>query len=167
VRLSPLGIAATIGLLYQTQIMYDGDCGAISGMKIGRGNRSTRRKPAPVTLFPPQIPHDLTWARTRAAGLESRRLTAWGPELWHGLSIGHTLFLSLYQNWERWYEEMLVVSFNTSLGTMLFGCWNCNTVQHTPVLDLNTDDMKVLRPFGRSGPLVLSEQRGSTDTKYG
>jgi hypothetical protein len=24
----------------------DGDCGAIGGMKIGRGNRSTRRKPA-------------------------------------------------------------------------------------------------------------------------
>jgi hypothetical protein len=33
-------------------------------MRIGRGNRSTRRKPAPVPLCPPQIPHDLTWART-------------------------------------------------------------------------------------------------------
>jgi hypothetical protein len=28
------------------------------GMRIGRGNRSTRRKPAPVPLHPPQIPHD-------------------------------------------------------------------------------------------------------------
>jgi hypothetical protein len=26
----------------------DGDCGEIGGMKIGRGNQSTRRKPAPV-----------------------------------------------------------------------------------------------------------------------
>jgi hypothetical protein len=26
----------------------EGDCGAIGGMKIGRGNRSTRRKPAPA-----------------------------------------------------------------------------------------------------------------------
>jgi hypothetical protein len=26
------------------------------GMKIGRGNRSTRRKPAPAPLCPPQIP---------------------------------------------------------------------------------------------------------------
>jgi hypothetical protein len=25
---------------------------------ISRGNRSTRRKPAPAPLFPPQIPHD-------------------------------------------------------------------------------------------------------------
>jgi hypothetical protein len=45
-------------------------------MRNGRGNRSTRRKPAPVPLLPPQIPHDLTWARTRAAAVESRRLTA-------------------------------------------------------------------------------------------
>jgi hypothetical protein len=36
-------------------------------MRIGRRNRSTRRKPAPVPLCPPQISHDLTWDRTRAA----------------------------------------------------------------------------------------------------
>jgi hypothetical protein len=35
--------------------------------KIGRGNRSTRRKPAPAPLCPPQIPHDQTRARTRVA----------------------------------------------------------------------------------------------------
>jgi hypothetical protein len=28
---------------------------AISGMKIGRGKKNTRRKPAPVTLSPSQI----------------------------------------------------------------------------------------------------------------
>jgi hypothetical protein len=39
------------------------DCGAIGGMKIGRGNRSTLRKSAPAPLCPPQIPHDQTWAR--------------------------------------------------------------------------------------------------------
>jgi hypothetical protein len=38
----------------------DDDYGAVGGMRIGRGNRSTRRKPAPVPLCPPQIPHDLT-----------------------------------------------------------------------------------------------------------
>jgi hypothetical protein len=39
-----------------------GDCedGEFGGMKIGRGNRSTRRKPSPVTLCPPQIPLDQT-----------------------------------------------------------------------------------------------------------
>jgi hypothetical protein len=39
----------------------EGDCGAIGGMKIGRGNRSTRRKPAPMALCPPQIPLDLVY----------------------------------------------------------------------------------------------------------
>jgi hypothetical protein len=51
--LSPLGTAANIGLLYQPQMIDDGDCGAIGGMKIGKGNRSTRRKPALVLLCPP------------------------------------------------------------------------------------------------------------------
>jgi hypothetical protein len=38
VRLSPLGTAATSGLLYKPQMIDEGDCGAIGGMKIGRGN---------------------------------------------------------------------------------------------------------------------------------
>jgi hypothetical protein len=46
-------------------------------MKIGRGNRSTRRKSAPVSLCLQQIPHDLNRARTRAAAVGSQRLTAW------------------------------------------------------------------------------------------
>jgi hypothetical protein len=37
-RLSPLGTAATTGLLYQPQMLDDGDCGAIGGMNIGKGN---------------------------------------------------------------------------------------------------------------------------------
>jgi hypothetical protein len=63
VRLSPLGTSATVGLLYQPR-MIDDHYGAVGGMRIGRGNRSTRRKPAPVPLCPPQIPHDPTWDRT-------------------------------------------------------------------------------------------------------
>jgi hypothetical protein len=43
----------------------------------GRGNRSTWRKPAPVTLCSPQIPHYLTWDRIRATAVGSQRLTAW------------------------------------------------------------------------------------------
>jgi hypothetical protein len=43
--LSPLGSVATSGLLYKPQMIYEGDCGATGEMKIGRGNRSTRRKP--------------------------------------------------------------------------------------------------------------------------
>jgi hypothetical protein len=43
VGLSPLGTAATSGLLYKPQMIDEGDCGGIGGMKIGRGNRSTRK----------------------------------------------------------------------------------------------------------------------------
>jgi hypothetical protein len=52
VGLCPLGTVATSGLLYKPQMIDEGDCGAIGGMKIGRGNQSTRRKPAPAPLCP-------------------------------------------------------------------------------------------------------------------
>jgi hypothetical protein len=54
----------------------DGECGAVGGMRLGRGNRSTRRKPAPVPLCPLQIRHDLTWARIRAAAVGNQLLAA-------------------------------------------------------------------------------------------
>jgi hypothetical protein len=46
-------------------------------MKIGKGNRSIRRKPASAPLCPPQISLDQTRDRTRAAAVWSQRLTAW------------------------------------------------------------------------------------------
>jgi hypothetical protein len=58
VRLSPLGTAAMFGVMHQPRMTDDGDCGAICGMKTGRGNGSTREKLAPAPLYPPQIPHD-------------------------------------------------------------------------------------------------------------
>jgi hypothetical protein len=73
-KLSPLGTVATSGLLYQPRMIDDCDCGAIGGIKIGKGNRSTRRKPAPAPLRPPQIPLEQT--RTQAAAVGSQRLTA-------------------------------------------------------------------------------------------
>jgi hypothetical protein len=56
-----------------------GDCedGEFGGIKIGRGNRSTRRKPAPAPLCPPQFPLDQRRARTWAAAVWNQRLTAW------------------------------------------------------------------------------------------
>jgi hypothetical protein len=50
VRLSPLGTAATTGLLYQPHMIDDGDCGGIGGMRIGRENQSARRKLPSATL---------------------------------------------------------------------------------------------------------------------
>jgi hypothetical protein len=64
-------------LLYQPRMIEDDECGAVGGMRIGRGNRSTWRKPSSMPLCPPQVPYDLTWALTRAAALGTRRLTAW------------------------------------------------------------------------------------------
>jgi hypothetical protein len=63
------------GLLYQPRMMDD-KCGSVDGM-IYRRNRNTRRKPASVPLCPTQIPHDLTYARTRAAAVRIWRLPAW------------------------------------------------------------------------------------------
>jgi hypothetical protein len=71
VRLSPLGTAPTSGLLYQPQMIDDGDCGATGVIKIGWVNRNTQTNPDP------QIPHDLTRVRPRAAAVGSQRLTAW------------------------------------------------------------------------------------------
>jgi hypothetical protein len=45
-------------------------------MRIGKGNRSTQKKPAPVPLRLPQILLDLTWDRTQTAALGSWRLIA-------------------------------------------------------------------------------------------
>jgi hypothetical protein len=47
-----LGTVATAGLLYQSWMIGEGHCGEIGGMKIGKGNRSTRIKPAPAPLCP-------------------------------------------------------------------------------------------------------------------
>jgi hypothetical protein len=86
----------TVHMLSCVRLVDDG-CGAIGGMRIGRRNRSTRRKPAPVPLCPPQIPHDLTWARTRAAVVGNRRLIAWAmarPQ--------HKYKWWKWMNWQLW-----------------------------------------------------------------
>jgi hypothetical protein len=72
VQLGPLGTAATKRPIVPAPGDYDD--GEIGGM-IGRGNRSTRRKPAPTPLCPPQNLHAVR-TRTRAAEEGSQRLTA-------------------------------------------------------------------------------------------
>jgi hypothetical protein len=63
--LGPLGTATTNRPIVAAPGDYDD---GETGEMIGRGNRSTRRKPAPVPLCPPQTPH--------AAAVGSQRLTA-------------------------------------------------------------------------------------------
>jgi hypothetical protein len=67
VQLGPPGTAATDWPIVHAPGDYDD--GEFGGMKIGRGNRSTRRKSAPAPL-------DQTRDRTRAAAVGSQRLTA-------------------------------------------------------------------------------------------
>jgi hypothetical protein len=73
VQVGPFGTAATNRPIVPAPGDYDD--GEISGMMIGWLNRSTRRKPAPVPLCPPQTPHAAR-TRTRAAAVGSQRLTA-------------------------------------------------------------------------------------------
>jgi hypothetical protein len=72
VELGPLGTAATNRPIVPAPGDYDD--GEIGGM-IGRGNRSARRKPAPVPLCAPQTPHAAR-TRTRVVAVGSQRLTA-------------------------------------------------------------------------------------------
>jgi hypothetical protein len=55
VQLGPLGTAATNRPIVPAPGDYDD--GETGGMMIGRGNRSTQRKPAPVPLCPLQTAH--------------------------------------------------------------------------------------------------------------
>jgi hypothetical protein len=85
VGLTSPGTAATSGLLYryyghfwpivQPQMIDEGDCGAIGGMKLA-GETEVLGENLPQRLCPPQIPLDQTRARTRAAAVGSQRLTA-------------------------------------------------------------------------------------------
>jgi hypothetical protein len=73
---SPIGSTRHCG--HQWPIVLapgDYDDGEFGGM-IGRGNRSTRRKPASVPLCPTHTPHAAR-TRTRAAAVGSQCLTVW------------------------------------------------------------------------------------------
>jgi hypothetical protein len=61
--LGPHGTSATEWPIVPAPGDYD------DGMKIGRGNRRTRRKPTTAPLCPPQIPFDQTRSRTRATAV--------------------------------------------------------------------------------------------------
>jgi hypothetical protein len=54
-QLGPLGTSDTNRPIVPAPGEYDDD-GEFGGMMTGRGNRSTRRKPNPVPLRPPQTP---------------------------------------------------------------------------------------------------------------
>jgi hypothetical protein len=78
--LDPLGTKATNRHI----VPAPGDCddGEIGGMMIGRGNRSTRRKPDPVPLYPPQTPYACPDANPgRRGGKPATNLLSYGTAL--------------------------------------------------------------------------------------
>jgi hypothetical protein len=78
VQLGPLGTAATNSPIVPAPDEY-GD-GEIGGIIIDRGNLSTRRKTAPVPLYPPQTPYALPG---REPGPPRWEASDWPLELWH------------------------------------------------------------------------------------
>jgi hypothetical protein len=70
--LGPLGMSATEWPIVPAPGDYDD--GEFGGMKIGRGNQSTQRKPATAPLCPPQIPLDQTRAQTQATAVGSKHV---------------------------------------------------------------------------------------------
>jgi hypothetical protein len=81
--LGPLGTAAINRLIVPAPGDYDD---GVIGVMIGRGNRSTRRKPAPVPLCPPQTPHACLDANPGRRG---------GKPATNSLSYGTTLVLHI------------------------------------------------------------------------
>jgi hypothetical protein len=53
------------------------DCEAVGEMTVGRWNKTTHWKPAPLFFCPPQIPHDLIWDRIWVITVRSQCLIAW------------------------------------------------------------------------------------------
>jgi hypothetical protein len=78
-KLGPLGTSATEWPIVPAPGDYDN--GEIGGIKIGRGNQRTRRKPDPAPLCPPQIPLDQTRARTQAGGKPGTNRLSYGAAL--------------------------------------------------------------------------------------
>jgi hypothetical protein len=66
VRLSPVSTSATTWPIVPVPDDND-ECGAVDGMGIGKGNRSTQKKQDPMSICPSQIPHGMTRVGTRAA----------------------------------------------------------------------------------------------------
>jgi hypothetical protein len=104
--LGPLGTAATNRPIMPTPGDYDD--GEIGGIMIGRGNRSIRRRPAPVPLCPPQTPHARSGPPVREPGPPRWEANDEPLELWCG-HVGAPNYISfarysrVFQN--KWDEK--------------------------------------------------------------
>jgi hypothetical protein len=80
IQLGPFGTAATHMPIVPAPGDYDD--GETGGIMIGRENRSTRRKPAPMSLCSPQIPHSARKrTRNRRGGEPATNRLSYGTAL--------------------------------------------------------------------------------------
>jgi hypothetical protein len=108
----------------------------ISWMMIGRRNRSTQRKPAPIPLCPPQTPHACR-TQTRAAAVGSQRLTSWAtarPQRRNITSYRTRNFYSGVQSFTcRWLRRWYFFILLPRAGFYTFVIYNCDTYLITVV----------------------------------
>jgi hypothetical protein len=120
-KLGPLGTSA----IYSPIVPAPGDCedGEFDGMN-GRGNRSTRRKPAPAPLCPPQIPLDQTgfissWViHSLLSTLTHRQYSAITHLHTFQFTVAHALGFPVYTSC------LLAINLNTRIITV--------SLNHTP-----------------------------------
>jgi hypothetical protein len=95
VRLSPLGNAATTGLLYQPQMIDDGDCGAISGLNTDRGNSVKTCPSATLSTTNPTCPDPGSNPGRRGEKPATNRLS-YSTAYVHEVAISHCTHSNLY-----------------------------------------------------------------------
>jgi hypothetical protein len=93
VRLSPLVKSASIWPIVPStdnRRMWSGRWNENFKVK-----RSTRRKPVPVPLYPPQIPHEVTWDTGCRGGKSATNRLSYGTALLWSLLMQHMQFHAL------------------------------------------------------------------------
>jgi hypothetical protein len=135
------------GLLYQHRMIGDDERGAVGGM-IGTGNRSTRRKLAPVLLCPPQIPLDLTWPVSIYLSIHlSICLSTY-------ISINYYIYPSIYLSKATRNTNKSTVNTNKSTVRLGYG-FQINVRKHWLVGRVHWCE-KVLPPCSKPRPRTLS-----------
>jgi hypothetical protein len=81
--------------------MIDG-CGAVGGMRIGKGNRSIPRKPVPVLLYPSKILHDLGSSRGRRGGKPAIDHLSYGTAPQMYVALKSSVNVVVAEETDRW-----------------------------------------------------------------
>jgi hypothetical protein len=140
-ELGPVGTPATMGLLCQPR-MRD-ERGTVGGMRIGRWNRSTRRKSTPETLSPSQTQKHLSWDRTWVFAVDGSVVSM--KLIW--LALCSSLDLR-GMKWQEAGEKCIMRSFTICTARLLLGysnqeIWGEQSVQHAWQKCMQSSDWKI------------------------